>query len=69
MKQSLFIVLLISCSIAGLIGYCAALIDWVQDYRTGVYERNHGEAFFETVALCLYTFFGLRFLKLKIPFF
>ena len=65
MRQARFILLFAMASLASFAGYCAALIDWVQDYKTGVYERNHLEAFLETVGLCLYTFLGIRFLRLR----
>ena len=68
MRQALFFLLLAIASLICFTLYCAALIDWVQDYKTGVYERNHLEAFLETAGLGLYTFFGIRFLTLSPPF-
>lgn len=48
------------------LGYCAALIDWVQDYQSGLYGRELGEASMETGAILLYTYSGIRFAKSKI---
>ena len=67
MRQATYFLLLVAGSLICFGGYCAALIDWLQDLRTGVYEQHHGEAFLETTALSLYTYLGIRFLKLKIP--
>ena len=67
MRQALFILVLALASLTCFAGYCAALIDWVKDYKSGVYERNHLEAFLETGGLGLYTFLAVRFVRLKIP--
>lgn len=67
MRQVLLVLLLAVGSLACFAGYCAALIDWVQDYKAGVYDRNHLEAFLETGALSLYTFLGIRFMRLRTP--
>ncbi|GAB4044495.1 hypothetical protein [Spirosoma jeollabukense] len=64
-RQALFALLLAIGSLTCFAGYCTALIDWVQDYKTGVYERNHLEAFLETGALGFYTFLGIRFMRLR----
>ena len=68
MRQNIAIFLFAAASLVCFGGYCAALIDWVQDYSTGVYQRNLLEAFLETGALCLYTFLGIRFLRHRVPF-
>lgn len=67
MRQTLFVLLLAIGSLTCFASYCAALIDWVQDYKTGVYEQNHLEAFFETAGLVVYTFLGIRFMRLRTP--
>lgn len=48
------------------IGYCAALIDWVQDYQSGLYGRESVEAALETGAILLYTYIGIRFIKSRV---
>ena len=65
MRQSLLVILLITASLICFLGYCAALIDWVEDYRTGVYQRHHVEAALETSALALYTYLAIRFINSK----
>jgi hypothetical protein len=61
MRQTLSLILLLLCCFIGFTGYCFALIDWVRDVQTGVYERNHLEAIYETLALLVYTYFAVRF--------
>lgn len=56
-------VLLLTVSLVGFIGYCYALIDWVQDVLTGVYADNHVEAILDTMALGVYTYLARRFLR------
>ncbi|WP_229379415.1 hypothetical protein [Fibrella forsythiae] len=60
--------LLLLASTIGFVGYCAALIDWIQDYSTGFYRRAWLEATLETSALVIYSYAGIRFLKSKMPF-
>ncbi|MBD2755955.1 hypothetical protein [Spirosoma validum] len=58
------ILLLILISLGALVaftGYCAALIDWIQDFSGGVYQKNYLEAVLETAGLGIYTFLGIRF--------
>jgi hypothetical protein len=43
-------------------GYCWALIDWVQDYKTGVYALDRWEAFYESSLLIIYSILAVRFL-------
>ena len=56
-------------AVLGLVLYCIALIDWISDIKTGVYAHNHEEAFWETFALLLYTFFAIRFVIRKTELF
>ena len=65
MRQSLLVILLIAASLLCFMGYCAMLIDWVTDLRTGVYYRHHVEAALETTALSLYTYLAIRFINSK----
>lgn len=69
MKSQLFVILLVTGVLVCFTGYCLAVIDWVQDYRTGVYQRAYFEAFYETAALVLYTLLGLRFMNRKMKSF
>lgn len=69
MKYPLILVFLGAGGLVCFIGYCFALIDWVQDVRTGVYDRHHFEAFYETSALVIYTVFGVRFIHRKLNIF
>ena len=62
MRQTLGVILLLSAVLAGFMGYCAALIDWVSDVKTGVYVQHQEEALWETSALVLYTWLGVRFI-------
>ena len=68
MRSALLPVLLLTISLIGFTGYCYALIDWVQDVQTGVYERNYIEAIVETTALGLYSYLAIRFLRSKLTF-
>lgn len=69
MTQQTRLVLLLTASFMCFIGYCAALIDWVQDYQSGLYGRESVEAALETGAILLYTYIGFRFVKsgVKLP--
>ena len=48
-------------ALLAFVGYCAALVDWIQDFSGGVYRQNSMEAFLETSGLLLYTYLGVRF--------
>lgn len=64
MRQSSLLLFLLTAGVmGGFMGYCYALIDWVQDVQTGVYADNHVEALSETAALGLYTYLAFRFLR------
>ena len=62
MKRQIITFLVISISLAGFTGYCYAWIDWIQDFRSGVYTSNVGEGLYETGALLIYTVGALRFM-------
>ncbi|QMW03849.1 hypothetical protein [Spirosoma foliorum] len=66
MRQSILIAGIVVGIIASLFFFCATLIDWVQDYQTGVYAQNHFEVILETAAIVLYAYCGIRFLQLKV---
>ncbi|MGF7216316.1 hypothetical protein GGR92_002481 [Spirosoma lacussanchae] len=58
--------LLIAIGLLGFCGYCTALLDWVQDVRTGAYILNYPEAVLETSALIMYTYLSIRFFRSKL---
>ncbi|CAN5502284.1 hypothetical protein BH09BAC4_BH09BAC4_24510 [soil metagenome] len=62
MKQHLSLIFFLGSTLVCFAGYCWALIDWTQDYRTGVYRNDHWEAFYETLALLIYTALAIRFM-------
>ncbi|RIV27141.1 hypothetical protein DYU11_02155 [Fibrisoma montanum] len=66
MRQSLILLCVVFGVLACFIGYCAALIDWVQDIRSGLYQTNYREAFWETVALLAYNVLAVKFLASKV---
>ncbi|GAB4023062.1 hypothetical protein [Spirosoma koreense] len=58
------ILLLLVVSLSALfafIGYCAVLIDWIQDFVGGIYKEHLFEVLFETAGLAVYTYLGIRF--------
>lgn len=59
-KAFILLIILIGAS-AAFFGYCAVLIDWIQNYSAGVYSQTRLEVIVESVALFLYTFFGVKF--------
>ncbi|KAA9346316.1 hypothetical protein [Larkinella humicola] len=63
MKGQLVAILLVAGVLVCFAAYCYAIFDWVTDYQTGVYQREHFEAFYETSALALYTLLGFRFMN------
>lgn len=65
MRQTFAMIALVVGGLLCFGGYCLILIDWVQDYRLGVFRKNWLEAVLETGALGLYTFLAIRFLKTK----
>lgn len=66
MRSALIILGVLAGGLICFTGYCAALIDWVQDYRAGVYSTHYLEAFLETMAILLYSYVGWGFFKRKI---
>ncbi|UFH57991.1 hypothetical protein [Spirosoma sp. KNUC1025] len=68
MHQQLWVGLFVLGSLLSIVGYSAAMIDWVQDYRSGVYAHHPLEAILETGALLLYTYLGIRFIHRRIRF-
>ncbi|GAB4034388.1 hypothetical protein [Spirosoma gilvum] len=66
MRQTLLLLGIVTLTIIGLFVYCAALIDWVQDYKTGAYANDHIEATLETAAILLYTVGGFFFFRRRL---
>lgn len=63
MRPIVYLTLFLFVSLMGFIGYCCALLDWLQDLQTGVYAQNYQEAIGETAALGVYTYLAIRFLR------
>lgn len=61
MHRLLLLLLVILGALLAFTLYCAALIDWIQDYSTGVYSQHIIEAILETGAILLYTYLGIKF--------
>ena len=61
MHKTLLLFIIIMGALVAFFGYCALLIDWLQDYSSGVYSSNLLEAGLESGGLLLYTFFGIKF--------
>ena len=61
MSKTLLLLLICLGALGAFALYCAALINWVQEYSTGMYEHNYTQLTLETVAIFLYTYLGIRF--------
>lgn len=61
--RQLVIVLFITISMVGFVGYYYALLDCIQDHRNGVYVLNVWEGFYETGALIVYTLGAIHFMN------
>lgn len=61
MSKILLLLLVSIGALLAFIGYCAALVDWIQDLSGGVYQQNTMEALLETSGLIIYTYLGIRF--------
>ncbi|QHV96975.1 hypothetical protein [Spirosoma endbachense] len=66
MRQGLLIFGVTVCLLACVAGYFLALVDWIEDFKTGVYAANHAEALLETGAILIYTYAGFDFFKRKL---
>lgn len=69
MKHILYPLLLITGSLLACLWYCAALIDWIQEYSSGYYAYHRIEQVLETAGILLYTYLGVRFLRKNVDFF
>lgn len=66
MQQRLVLLGIIIGTLIGLIIYCMALIDWIQDYKTGVFATDHMEAIRDTVGILIYSGAGFIFLRWRL---
>ena len=71
MRQSIFLILLITASLLSFGWYCVSLIDLVEDIKTGVYEHNYllSLSIIKSLALLVYTYLAIQFIKSKINLF
>lgn len=65
MHRSKLIVAFVLGSLLSFSWYFMALVDWVQDFETGIYHQNYMEAAFKTGAILLYNLAGIVFLRRK----
>ncbi|GAB2593672.1 hypothetical protein [Spirosoma areae] len=61
MHKLLIIFVIILGASAAFAGYFAGLLDWIQDFSSGLYSAHPIEATLETSALLTYTYFGVKF--------
>ncbi|QJW91761.1 hypothetical protein HNV11_21445 [Spirosoma taeanense] len=66
MRQAVLILVIVVTSLMAMALYCLALINWVQDFYSGVYTENTTEAVVETMTLLVYTYAGIEFFKRKV---
>ncbi|MVM41137.1 hypothetical protein GO730_31320 [Spirosoma sp. HMF3257] len=66
MRQRLILLGIVIGTLIGLFLYCVALIDWVQDYKTGVFAADHIEAIRDTLGILIYSGAGFIFLKSRL---
>jgi hypothetical protein len=52
---------MLAASLVSFVIYCSMWVDWVQDFKNGIYARHYLEALIETIALVGYTYLGGRF--------
>lgn len=66
MRQSLLLFSLLTAGMLGLSLYCAALVNCVHRYQTGLFASHFTEAGLETGGLLIYSWLGLKFLKWRL---
>ncbi|GAB3699781.1 hypothetical protein GCM10027592_26170 [Spirosoma flavus] len=66
MRHYLIFLLFILAVFGCCVGYTMALIDWIGDYKSGIYDTHYMEAASETGVILLYTALGIRFLMSRI---
>ena len=68
MRQLIYSHLLVTGMLLTFVWYCAALIDWLQDYLTAYYAFHRVEQVLETAAILVYTYLGVRFYQKRMGF-
>lgn len=61
MPRTLLLLLICLGALVAFALYCAALINWIQDYSTGLHDRHYTRLMLETGAILIYTYLGIRF--------
>lgn len=65
MRQTFLVILLIVGSFMGFIGYCFLLVNWIEHVKTGTYVNSPLKSFLETLALLVYSYLAIHFMKSK----
>ena len=68
MRRLLYSLLLIAGLSLAVVWYCAAQIDWLQDYSIDYYAFHRVEQVLETAAILVYSYLGVRFYQKRIGF-
>ena len=68
MRRFLYSSVFIAGAVIAFLWYCAALIDWVQEYSSGYYAFHRTEEVLESAGIVTYTYLGVRFCRKKLNF-
>lgn len=68
MRHFVYSLILLTGMLTAFFWYCAALIDWIEEFSSGYYAHHRTEEVFETAGILIYTYFGIRFFRKKIDF-
>lgn len=68
MRRFIYPLLFMAGALLAFLWYCAALINWIQEYSSGYYAYHRFEEVLETVGIVTYTYFGIRFCRKKLHF-
>lgn len=63
MRRLIYTLMLLTGALLAFVGYCAALIDWIQEYSSGYYTDHRIEQGLETAGIVIYTYWGIRFCR------
>lgn len=66
MRRFFYSLLLLTGVLVAFVGYCTALINWLQAYSSGYYAHHRLEQVVESVAIVIYTYLGVRFCRRKV---
>ncbi len=61
MDKRLLLTLIILAILVAPIAYITLLINWFKNYTSGITSYNSTEVVCETIAVLIYTYFGIRF--------